>query len=276
MTKDYNVNYSGDSAGNRLVIGEKLYSGDKIIQVYNEGSGGIRIIYHDSSNQVKKTSNDAKWMTDYGNDALRTITIDAPLGGYQAWELKSVDCINQSVDQEHNKDYNLNLFPYGLIDNNSKEEQPKEEQPKEEQPTVYVDHDTYKTCLSPGTAMYYNNLTSTIGTDMKVHETDEKNAANQVLLANAYMQSLGRNGAKIVSTYDIFSNRTLSSTENGSKQVLKWTNTKLPAGTVVYAICYNQTDGVYYLSGVVDKDGTVIFENFILREATTISIVTGY
>ena len=40
----------------------------------------------------------------------------------------------------------------------------------------------------------------------------------------------------------------------------------------VYAVCYNQTDKAYYISGILDSNGVANLNDFILRDATNVTI----
>lgn len=261
---NYDVEYyQGTAYHEKSMTGQTLYAGDTITQA--PGSGGFKIVYRNTNGEDLSESATANHPV---NREDRTITVESALKGYQAWKVISENETYEVVDEEgatiiYNK---IILRPYGKIED--------DQEPTKQEP-VYIDRDTYKSELPAGTIMSYNATDRTKMIDLKVHETEKQNAANQQLLADAYMKTLGAKGANMIITKDIFPYRELAAAENGTKQELRWKNTGLPAGTVVYAVCYNQTDRVYYLQGIVDKDGTAVFENFIVREATTVSIVTA-
>lgn len=145
---------------------------------------------------------------------------------------------------------------------------PKGEEVKEEKEEVKdVDHDTFKSEAPYGTAGV-TNTNSKIG-DLKVHKVNSITETNQKLLADAFAKQYGKK-ARILTTVSLHPRRELG-VDNGKKESLIYSNLEKKPQTV-YAVCYNQTDKAYYLTGTLDKDGVATFPDFILRDATNVTI----
>ena len=138
------------------------------------------------------------------------------------------------------------------------------EEPKKEKD---VDRDTFKSEEPYGTAGV-TNTNSKIG-DLKVHKVNAITETNQKFLADAFAKQHGKK-ARILTTVSVHPRRALG-VDNGKKEALIYANLEKNPQTV-YAVCYNQTDKAYYLSGTLDKDGVATFPDFILRDATNITI----
>lgn len=132
----------------------------------------------------------------------------------------------------------------------------------------YIDYDTYKSEAPGGTVIAAGSVDAKEFFDFKVHPTDDKNAANQKLLAKGM---LGPN-AQAVITKDIHPRRDLSVAENGASMVLKWNSLPKNQAGLVKAVVYNQTDGAYVINGTLDNNGTAVFTGFKLRSASTVTI----
>lgn len=133
---------------------------------------------------------------------------------------------------------------------------------------VIVDYDTFKSEAPPKTVIATDNIGSQTFFDLKVHSADDKTLTNQKLL----VQYLVRQNANIILTQGIYPRRDLSAAENGSLKVLIWNNLPGNQAGPVYAVVYNQTDGVYVLNGTLDAEGTAVFTGFKLRPASTVTI----
>lgn len=133
----------------------------------------------------------------------------------------------------------------------------------------YVDHDTFKSEMPSKTILAASKADEKDFMDMKIHATDATNNANQRFLAK---QLVGNNATELI-TKDIFPRRDLSITENGEKRILIWNNLDIKMTGIVKAVVYNQTDGAYVINGVSDGNGTVKFVDFILRPASTITVI---
>lgn len=111
--------------------------------------------------------------------------------------------------------------------------------------------------------------------DVKALNLSPRDDVNQQFLANSTAASHGKR-AKIIANCAIYPNRDLSITENGSMQILTWSNLSYKTPGNVYAVCYNQIDGVYVISGTIDRYGTAKLINYRLRPATNITIYVEY
>ena len=130
-----------------------------------------------------------------------------------------------------------------------------------------IDRDTFKSEAPYGTAGV-TNTNSLIG-DLKVHKVNGTIENNQKLLADAFAKQSGKK-ARILTTVSLHPRRELG-VDNGKKEALIYSNLEKNAQPV-YAVCYNETDKAYYLTGTLDKDGVATFPNFILRDATNVTI----
>lgn len=137
----------------------------------------------------------------------------------------------------------------------------------------YIDRDTCKSCLQSGTIITKKNAAASKIDELKAHEMDEQTQVNQRKILNLYAE---QNGFKpnIIVSYDIFPKRDLSLSENGGEQLLIWKNLPYKTPGTVYALCYNQIDGAYWIQGTIDSNGTAIFEGYKFRPATSITIFT--
>ena len=129
--------------------------------------------------------------------------------------------------------------------------------------------DIIKSEVLPGTV-----LTGIIGgapIEMKVFSLDGVTNANQYFLAQYYMKGIGKK-AKILLSKNVCLGRELTAGENGILSTFTWKNLDVKQGQVVYAVCYNQKEHAYLISGIADSKGTVTFNNFVLRPATNITI----
>ncbi len=144
-------------------------------------------------------------------------------------------------------------------------------EPDEPNEPEYIDRDTYKSCLPSGTIIATAASDTNKAFDMKAHETDERDVANQLFLANDFASKNGKR-VHVVASFGIYPRRDLMTTENGSLQTLTWKNLSIKVPGVIYAVCYNQTDGVYILTGTVDATGKATFPGFIMRDATQVSV----
>ena len=136
---------------------------------------------------------------------------------------------------------------------------------------VYIDRDTYKSCLTSGSILTKPSLSSGKVDELKAHEMSSKDLANQKLLLNAYATQ-NKIKTNVIASYDIFTKRDLTTSENGANQVLIWKNLTNTKTGNIYALCYNQTDGAYWISGVVDAFGTATFTGYKFRPASSITI----
>lgn len=145
--------------------------------------------------------------------------------------------------------------------------------PEDEEEIKYIDYDTFKSEFASGTATASIPGDKSQFFDLKGHAIGKTDAANQMALAQAFAKGLGKS-AKEVTAYGVFPRRDLSTSENGSKYVLTWKNLSVKAPGTIYAVCYNQTDGAYVLTGTVDATGKAVFPDFKLRTATNVTIFT--
>lgn len=104
--------------------------------------------------------------------------------------------------------------------------------------------------------------------DLKVHSVDERTLNNQKLMT----EFMVRSDAEIILTKGIYPRRDLSISENGLTMSLIWNNLPKNQAGPVFAVVYNQTDGAYVISGNIDVNGKATFSDFILRNASTITI----
>lgn len=134
-----------------------------------------------------------------------------------------------------------------------------------------IDRDTYKSCLPSKTIIVGDASTPGSFFDMKAHEMSETTAANQDFLANLHPAAKGKK-IKVISRFDIYPRRDLTTTEKGSVNTFTWNDLKNTTPGTIYAVCYSQNGGAYYLTGTVDAKGTAAFPNFIVNEATSITV----
>ena len=110
-------------------------------------------------------------------------------------------------------------------------------------------------------------------TDMKVHSVDDTTRTNQLFLMKCLV------GEKAVEklTTAIYASGLGTGANNGQKRTLVWndsTNSGIP-GAAVYAVVYNPIDGAYVIRGTYTDKSTVVFSDFIYRDASTITIAVG-
>lgn len=149
----------------------------------------------------------------------------------------------------------------------------KKESKSEEKETVYVETDTFKSEL-PSKTITAAVAGDTSFMDLKAHAPAETTVKNQKLLAAHYAKQLGFN-ANVVLSFDIYTRSDLTLTQNGQKRVLTWANTGVTTPGMIYAVIYNQIDGAYLVSGVVDANGTAVFNDYIVRPASSVTIFTA-
>ena len=121
-----------------------------------------------------------------------------------------------------------------------------------------------------GTVLMLNTEDKSVLQDMKVHPVTTKTKTNQEFLTESYAKKLGKK-ARIILTKSIHPRNLLLKDQLGAKMILKWINLEKKAQPI-YAVCYNETDKAYYLTGTLDANGTAVFNDFIAREATNITI----
>ena len=161
----------------------------------------------------------------------------------------------------------INSKPAPTPDPTPTPEPKKAETVEKEKPAKEVDRDTFKSEAPYGTAGITNS-NSKVG-DLKVHKVNAITETNQKFLADAFSKQHGKR-ARILTTVSLHPRRELG-VDNGKKESLIYSNLEKNPQTV-YAVCYNQTDKAYYLTGTLDKDGVATFPGFILRDATNITI----
>jgi len=149
----------------------------------------------------------------------------------------------------------------------------EEKESKKDKETVYVDYDTFKSELPSKTVTAAIAGDSSF-MDLKAHAPSDTTVKNQKVLAAYYAKQLGFD-ANVVLSYDIYTRSDLSLTQNGQKRVLTWTNTSAKTPGAIYAVVYNQIDGAYLISGIVDANGTAVFNDFVVRPASSITIFTA-
>ena len=137
---------------------------------------------------------------------------------------------------------------------------------------AYVDLDTNKSEVKYGTVFMHNKDDVKNFTDMKVFTPDARTKLNQQLLAMMYAQNAKKN-ARILDTKSIHPRNKLLATELGTKKFLTWVNLEKKAQPV-YAVCYNNVNKAYYLTGTLNANGVAVFPDFIANDATNITIFT--
>lgn len=144
----------------------------------------------------------------------------------------------------------------------------KDKSKKDNTNVSVIDRDTFKSEEPAKTVIVADSIGSASFFDMKVHKPDEKTNVNQQFL----VKNLVGPNASIILTKNIYPRRDLSMTEEGKLQTLTWNN--LPKGQAgpVYAVVYSQKDGAYLLTGVLDANGSAVFNGFKLRDASTVTL----
>jgi len=136
---------------------------------------------------------------------------------------------------------------------------------------VFTDGDKYKSELPPYSVIVMNGNDTKNFKDMKVHSLDKTTASNQKFLASYYAKQMGKE-ASVILSYGVYLRSSLPTNEIGSKKLLEWNNLSYKTPGAIYAVCYNQKDGAYLLSGTVNKNGTAKFNDYILRDGTSVTI----
>lgn len=179
---------------------------------------------------------------------------------------------NGEVDLKfsHASDYAIIISDKDMEPENSGKNDSKNSDKKKENKEPNIDLDTNKSEVKYGTVFIHNkdNVKSFI--DMKVFTPDARTKQNQQLLAMMYAQNAGKK-ARILETKSIHPRNTLLSTEVGAKKFLTWGNLEKKAQTV-YAVCYNDVNKAYYLTGTLNANGVAVFTDFIANDETNITI----
>ncbi len=136
-----------------------------------------------------------------------------------------------------------------------------------------IDRDTFKSEAPAETVMVADGVGASSLFDLKVHATDERTNINQKFLA----QYLVGPTADVLLTQNIYPRRDLTMAEDGATKTLTWNNLPKYQAGPVYAVIYNEIDGAYVLNGILDANGTAVFNStgfygFKLRNASTITI----
>ena len=170
-----------------------------------------------------------------------------------------------SPDNNQTNDYMMSAYLWNMLKESS-----KSDEGSAKKKDTAVDKDTYKSSV-PSKTVTALDATNKLDMDLKVHPSSEKSITNQSFLANYFADQLGVK-AKIINTDDVFMRNDLLTARYGQKDKLCWNelNYKIPGA--VYAVVYNQTDGAYLISGIIDANGNAVFEGFILRPASTVTI----
>ena len=134
----------------------------------------------------------------------------------------------------------------------------------------YKDPDTNKSEVPYETVSILNSEDKSFLQDMKVYPVDTRTKSNQEFLAQYYAKKLGKK-VRIFFTKSIYPRNPLAKDQLGKKMIFKWKNLEKKAQPI-YAVCYNETDKTYYLSGTLDANGTAVFNDFIVRDATNITL----
>lgn len=179
---------------------------------------------------------------------------------------------NGEVDLKfsHASDYAIIISDKDMEPENSGKNDSKNSDKKKENKEPNIDLDTNKSEVKYGTVFIHNkdNVKSFI--DMKVFTPDARTKQNQQLLAMMYAQNAGKK-ARILETKSIHPRNTLLSTEVVAKKFLTWGNLEKKAQTV-YAVCYNDVNKAYYLTGTLNANGVAVFTDFIANDETNITI----
>lgn len=181
---------------------------------------------------------------------------------------------NGEVDLKfsHASDYAIIISDKDMDPENSGKNDSKNSDKKKENKEPNIDLDTNKSEVKYGTVFIHNKDNVKNFIDMKVFTPDARTKQNQQLLAMMYAQNAGKK-ARILETKSIHPRNTLLSTEVGAKKFLTWVNLEKKAQTV-YAVCYNNVNKAYYLTGTLNANGVAVFPDFIANEATNITIFT--
>lgn len=144
---------------------------------------------------------------------------------------------------------------------------------EETETAVVVDYDTYKSELPAHSVLSINKADSKDYQDMKVHKLDVATSSNQGLLVQMFASQLDPSKkAKIVAEYSVYPRSYLSINENGLSKYLTWSELGVDKNRLIYAVCYNETDKAYLMCGVVSENGIAVFDNFIMRDMTNMTI----
>lgn len=226
-------------------IFRSIESGGYLIRVTNDGHGSA------SANKLVAAAGELVTLTARGAENYV----------FDRWESSDVIVVGNKFVMP-NKDVIIKaIFKYAEL----------EEQDKKE--TIYVDYDTFKSELPAGTVLTMDTDNFKKSMDMKVHSLDKKNVDNQEWLADFYASQMNKK-AKILHTYGIYTRGELPLGEIGARKVLAWNNLSVKTPGPIYAVCYNQKDGACLISGTVNENGTAVFFDFKLHEATNVTIFT--
>lgn len=215
---------------------------------------------------------DDYWSLDEGSDIFKAektygIIISASIEGENAPEPSEMKFIVNGREYETSVLLDIPNTAYTIVMLRSSNPAPTLEPKKEKiiEEAKPVDGDIFKSEEPYGTVGVAN---SRIG-DLKVHKVNAITKHNQKFLADTFANGYGKK-ARILTTVSVHPRRDLVN-ENGNMEELIYSNLENKTQTV-YAVCYNQTDKAYYLMGTLDENGVARFPNFILRDATNITI----
>lgn len=227
---------------------------------------------HKDNEERRYPFGDDYWSLDEGSDIFKAektygIIISASIEGENAPEPSEMKFIVNGREYETSVLLDIPNTAYTIVmlrsSNPAPTLEPKKEKTIEE--AKPVDGDLFKSEEPYGTVGVAN---SRIG-DLKVHKVNAITKHNQKFLADTFANRYGKK-ARILTTVSVHPRRDLVN-ENGNMEELIYSNLENKTQTV-YAVCYNQTDKAYYLMGTLDENGVARFPNFILRDATNITI----
>lgn len=109
--------------------------------------------------------------------------------------------------------------------------------------------------------------------DMKAHTLDTRTLTNQMFLANYYAAKYdSAKKAYPLINYGLYLRYKIPQSEYGQKTSVAWANVPYKTPGDIYAVCYNETDKAYCLKGTIDSNGTAVFNNFIIRDCTNVTL----
>lgn len=108
--------------------------------------------------------------------------------------------------------------------------------------------------------------------DLEALPVKDTSVENQRQLADFYMNDIYGQPAELIITKDLFPRDGLDGSTRGMVTKLAWKNTG-QCETTIYAVVWNEWDSVYVMEGLTDKAGTAYFDGYILRDASTVSLV---
>lgn len=145
-------------------------------------------------------------------------------------------------------------------------------------PTSVSEEDNWRPLAKKYTEEAYDIVTASnavggIGVEFKIRDADERTKIYQKFLVQVLLGST----ADILLTQNIYPRSELTMAEDGATKTLIWRNLPKHRPGPIYAVIYNVTDGAYVLNGILDDDGTAVFDStglngFKLRNASTITI----